>query len=59
MFLSSLHAWTNDHSNEIHIVKEDFKENGVFLCMDEVRQMNATSGMGEKHYMDEIDEISQ
>ncbi len=39
--------------------KEDFKENGVFLCIDEVCQMNATSGMGEKHYMDEIDEISQ
>jgi hypothetical protein len=58
-FLSSLHDWTNDHFNEIHVVKEDFKENGVFLDMDGVCQMNATSGMGEKDYMDEIDEISQ
>jgi hypothetical protein len=59
-FLSSLHAWwTNDRFNEIHIVEEDFKENGAFLRMDEVHQMNATSGMGEKHYMDGIDEISQ
>ncbi len=30
-----------------------------FLRIDEVREMNASSGMGEKHYMDEIDEIPQ
>ncbi len=39
--------------------KEISKRIEFFLRIDEVSQVNAISGMGEKHYMDEIDEISQ